>query len=212
MTRRRSGGRPSKFQSGQIQDEILDVASRLFLAEGYGAVSIERIAAVCGISKRTFYHRFENKEKLFAAVVHCLIGRLRPQEVSHLFEGATLEAILLRLADIILGVTLAPESLALHRILVAEATRFPELADVMAAEGSRTEAVTRIAQLLDYHARAGKIKLTDAHFAAEQFLQMLIGVPQRRGLGLGVPMNAAELAAWKTQTVRFFLNGCGWKG
>jgi TetR/AcrR family transcriptional repressor of mexJK operon len=211
VTKKRSGGRPSRVQSGQIEDEILDVASALFLAEGYGSVSIERIATECGISKRTFYHRFDNKEQLFAAVVHRLIARMRPQNVDHLFEGKTLEVILSKLADVILDASLKPEGLALQRLLYADAARFPELAEVMAKEGMRAEAVSRIAQLLDHFTRAGQINPGDTHFAAEQFLQMLTGIPQRRGLKLGLPMIAAEIAAWKTDTVQFFLKACGWK-
>ena len=40
---------------------------------------------------------------------------------------------------------------------------------------------------------------------------MVIGLPQRRALGLGVPMTPAELEAWARDVVNLFLNGCrGW--
>jgi len=208
VVRRRSGGRPSTLQSGQIQEMLLDNAAELFLAEGYGAVSIEKIAARCRMSKRTFYHRFANKEELFAAVAHRLITRMKPEHAEHLFEGKTLEAILLRLAEIILHAALSPEALALHRIILAEAKRFPELAAVMETEGSKAEAITRIAALLESAACKGEIRVPDAGFAAEQFLQMVIGVPQRRAMGAGSAMTNEELAEWTRQTVALFLNGC----
>ena len=52
------------------------------------------------------------------------------------------------------------------------------------------------------------LQVDDAAFAAELFLHMLIGLPQRRAMGLGAPMSARELAAWPRKVVRLFLNGC----
>ncbi len=130
------------MQAGQIRERILDSATELFLTEGYGATSIEAIAKRAGISKRTFYHRFDDKADLFGAVVHRLIARLRPAQTAPLFKGGTLEDILGRLARVILRAALAPQVLALHRMIVSEAVRFPELAIIMDTEGSRREAVT----------------------------------------------------------------------
>ena len=59
---------------------------------------------------------------------------------------------------------------------------------------------------------AGHIAISDARFAAEQFLQMVVSVPQRRALGLGVPLTPAELEEWTTHAVDFFLHGCRVKG
>lgn len=207
-TTRRSGGRPSKLQSGKIEEEILDIATGLFLAQGYGATSIEEVASECGISKRTFYHRFDHKKALFSAVAHRLIRRVRPESMPDLFKGKTLEAILLRLTQAILAAVLTPEALALHRIILAEATRFPELAIVMENEGSKADAISRIAGLLEEEKRKGAIEVDDTLFAAEQFLQMVIAVPQRRAMGLGVPMTSGELAQWALRTVDLFLHGC----
>jgi hypothetical protein len=40
---------------------------------------------------------------------------------------------------------------------------------------------------------------------------MIISLPQRRAMGLGVPMTPAELEAWPRDVVNLFLNGCrGW--
>jgi AcrR family transcriptional regulator len=71
------GGRPSRLESAQLSDRILDVATALFLGEGYGATSIEAIARRARISKRTFYHRFRGKEVLFETVLRRLIERWR---------------------------------------------------------------------------------------------------------------------------------------
>jgi len=199
----RRGGRPSQLQASQIRERILDIATDLFLTQGYGETSIEAIAKRAGISKRTFYHRFDDKADLFGAVAHRLIMRLRPSHAASLFTGGTLEEILQRLAKVILRAALSTEALALYRLIVSEATRFPELAIIMDTEGSRREAVGHIADLLETQAHSGNVSNV-----AEQFLQMVVSVPQRRALGLGTPMTVAQLDAWAHDAVHLFLHGC----
>src|ERR1700730_17965224 len=92
------GGRPSRADALRRRQRILEVATELFLAEGYGSTTIEAVAARAGISKRTFYHRFDDKSALFAAVVHEIIEQIRPPPGVPLVEGATLRDVLRRIA------------------------------------------------------------------------------------------------------------------
>ncbi len=208
MTRARPEGRPTREASEQIGDLILDAATDLFLTHGYGATSIEAVARHVRISKRTFYHRFEDKPALFAAVVHRIIERLRPPANVPLIEGADLPAMLERLGGLILHGALSPQAIALHRLVVAQSARFPELAAVVARAGATEEGVKLIAGLLQREAHKNHLQVQDAAFAAELFLHMLIGLPQRRAMGLGAPLTERELAAWPRKVVRLFLNGC----
>lgn len=206
--RGRRGGRPSRAEAERLGHRILDVATEAFLHEGYGGASIETIARRARISKRTFYSRFENKAALFGAVVRRVVERLRPPDVAGMFEGGSLEEILRRLARYILAAALTPQALALHRVILAEATRFPELAAVVAEQGGSREAIRRIAALLERERAAGRVGIADTVFAATQFLQLVVGAPQRRALGLGAPMLEAELDAWAVAAVSLFLRGC----
>jgi len=208
VTRVRRGGRPSSEASEQLGELILDAATELFLAHGYGATSIEAVAKRVRVSKRTFYHRFADKPALFAAVVHRIVERLRPPASVPIVEGADIQAILQRLAALILGAALSPQAIALHRLIVAESARFPKLAAVVAREGASEEAVKLIAGLLEREAHAGRLVIDDSEFAAQQFLYMVVTVPQRRGMGLGALMSAREVAAWPTKVVELFLDGC----
>ena len=183
----------------------------LFLAQGYGATSIEGVARRAGISKRTFYHRFDDKPMLFGAVVHRIIDRLRPPANVPLLDGADLPEILQRLARIILRGAVSAPAIALHRLIVAESARFPELASVATEQGPTREGIRLIAGVLDAEIRAGNLRLEDPAFAAELFLHMVISLPQRRALGLGIAMTSDELDAWACDVVNLFLNGCrGW--
>src|SRR5438445_5404188 len=129
------GGRPSRLESAQLSDRILDVATALFLGDGFGATSIEAVSRYAGISKRTFYHRFRGKEVLFEAVVRRLIERWTPPLDATLFEGSSLADTLRRAGEYMLGVALTPEALALHRAVIPDATRPPCLARILLDTG-----------------------------------------------------------------------------
>jgi TetR/AcrR family transcriptional regulator, mexJK operon transcriptional repressor len=205
------GGRPSRADALRLRQRILEVATELFLAEGYGSTSIEAVAARAGISKRTLYHRFDDKSALFAAVVHEIIAQIRPPADVPLIEGATLHDVLRRLAGMILRAALAPKALALHRLVMAESARFPELVRAVHGDGSTREATTLISGLLARDLRNSKLNAENRAFAAEQFIFMIVSLPQRRAVGYGTPMTAAELDAWADKSVALFLNGCrGW--
>ena len=205
---RRSGGRPSLEDASRLRERILDAATEMFFAHGYGATSIDAVAQRARISKRTFYHRFDDKAALFGAVLHRIIEGLRPPATTPLLAGTDATEILRRIAGVILHAALTPQALALHRLIVGESARFPKLAAAVATEGSTREAITLIAGVLADQVRAGHLKLDDPTLAAEQFLQMVLSVPQRRALGLGAPMTPAELARWAHGVVDLFLNGC----
>jgi TetR/AcrR family transcriptional repressor of mexJK operon len=209
---RSRGGRPSRSAALELNERILDVATELFLAQGYGLTTIDELARRAGISKRTFYHRFADKSVLFGAVVHRIVDRIRPPPGVPLLEGATLHQVLKRLAGLILHAALSPPAIALHRLITAESARFPELARAAHAQDASQEAIRLISGLLARELDNDQLTAAVREFAAQQFLQLVVVVPQRRALGFGKPMTAAELEAWADASVRLFLSGCrGWR-
>ena len=202
------GGRPSRADALRLRDRILAAATELFLAEGYGSTTIEAVAARAGISKRTFYDRFEDKAVLFAAVVHRIIEHIRPPPNVPLLVGATLPDVLRRLAGMILRAALDPKAIALQRLVNAESVRFPELVRAVASDGATNEATTLIADLLARELRPSKQSAEMRAFAAAQFIFMVVSLPQRRAMGFGAPMTPPELDAWADKVVGLFLDGC----
>ena len=201
------GGRPSRLESARLSDRILDVATALFLGDGFGATSIEAVAKRAGVSKRTFYHRFSGKEMLFEAVVRRMIERWTPPFDEALLNAPNLASGLRRAAEHMLRVALTPEALALHRMVIAEARRFPGLARILHELGAAA-AIERIAGEFDRRITAGEMRRMDSRFAAEQFILMVVTGPQRRALGLGAALGPGELARWITESVALFLEGC----
>ncbi|HUK60834.1 MAG TPA: TetR/AcrR family transcriptional regulator [Stellaceae bacterium] len=200
----RRGGRPTRSGAAEIGERILEVATRLFLSDGFGATSIEAVAQACRISKRTFYHRFRDKPDLFRAVVRRLIADwARPFE-ARVEAGGALEDVLGGAARQILKAALSPEALQLYRLLIAEAPRFPELARIIAE--SSAAANGRLADLFVAEHERGTLALDPRH-AAEQFTNLVIAGPRRRALGLGPVLGTAELETWAAGAVRLFLDG-----
>ncbi len=206
------GGRPPRSASLLLRERILDVATPLFLAHGYGLTSIEAVARQARVSKRTFYHRFADKSALFEAVVHRIIDGLRPPPEVPLIEGATLHAKLKRLAKLILQAALSPPTVALHRLLIAESARFPELARATGARDASHEAISLIGGLLERDLHNTAMDAASRDLAAAQFLQLVIATPLRRTLGGHAPMTPDDIERWTDGAVELFLNGCrGWK-
>jgi TetR/AcrR family transcriptional repressor of mexJK operon len=205
QTLRRVGGRPTARAAALLETTILEAATTGFLADGYAATTIEAIARSCGAAKRTIYARWRGKAALFRAVLERLM-------VQWLFtagdwpESADLETALNEAAERILAIALTPEAVALHRLLIAESARFPELPLMMSQAGAG-EGVSRIAALLDRAVAAGTLPPRDTGFAAEQFLHLLLAGPQRRALGLGRTLDEEQRQVWRKAAVTLFLSG-----
>jgi len=55
-------------QAEATRRAVLDAGRRLFLAQGYGATTIDQVAAAAGVSKPTVFSAVGNKQALLAAV------------------------------------------------------------------------------------------------------------------------------------------------
>jgi TetR/AcrR family transcriptional regulator, mexJK operon transcriptional repressor len=139
--------------------------------------------------------------------VHEVIAHIRPAPDVPLIEGVALADVLRRLAQFILSAALAPQALALYRLVHAEAARFPQLARAVEGDAGNREAVTLIGNLLARELPDSKLAAEDREFAAAQFIFMVMTIPRRRAIGYGTPMTAAELDTWAGRVVRLFLDG-----
>jgi AcrR family transcriptional regulator len=203
----RRSGRPAQADAALIAARILDAGTEAFLSDGYAASSIERIAAAAGVGKRTLYARFGDKAALFRAAVERLISSwLEPFE-SELAEPRSLEEALVAGGDRIVSVALSPEALALHRLVVGESGRFPELVAMLHDAGAKA-GVSRIAALLRQAAARGEVGDIDPIFAAEQFMALVLAGPQRRALGFAPALDEAGRRTWVRRSVALFLEGC----
>ena len=194
------GGRPTRDEAPLLTERVLDAATDLFLREGYGTTSLEAVAAAAGVSKRTLYARFAGKAALLQMVVARLVTNWLPAFDAEIGQGGGLRDTLLGSARVMLATALTPQALGLYRLIIAEIGRFPELALVIRDAGAAM-GTDRLANVM---AVAG---VSDPIWAAEQFMALVLSIPQRRGLGLGSPLDTAGQEVWARQAVDLFLDG-----
>jgi AcrR family transcriptional regulator len=109
------------------RNAILDVAAQSFLEHGYAATTMSAIAAALGGSKGTLWSYFPSKEVLFAAVIDRVTKAFRAQLSLILNPRDGVETALRRFCLEFLRKVTSPEAIALHRLVVGEANRFPEM-------------------------------------------------------------------------------------
>src|ERR1700719_3448743 len=133
---------------------ILRAARQAFLANGFGAVSMDAIARDAGVSKATIYAHFGSKEELFGAVVadaaEQRFGGFSALELDPEDVEASLETIARRFLDLVLS----PEAVAVNRIIIGEVARFPALGNVFWQAGPERSRL----QIEEFLRRAAKAR------------------------------------------------------
>src|SRR6516165_702944 len=124
-------GRPPKELAGEVDARILDAARKVFLERGFEGASIDEIAEVARSGKPTIYARFGNKRGLFTEVVTRDILTHIAEFKTAVPAGATIEQCLTNAATTLLHWGLDSERIALMRLAIAEARRFPDLASTV---------------------------------------------------------------------------------
>jgi TetR/AcrR family transcriptional repressor of mexJK operon len=200
-TRRR--GRPADTRK---HADILAVATDVFLESGYHAASMDVIAARAKVSKITVYAHFSSKQALFSAIIAELVGRLTGAFQRMTLAGLPPEKALRQMARAYLDLALAPRSLALHRLVVAEAARQPQLGRLILHHGPLPITAT----LAAYLKTQPSLRIADPDLAAQQFLGMVLAQNQLGLLLAGKPAAKSKVAlnAAIDHAVELFLNGC----
>jgi AcrR family transcriptional regulator len=150
---------------------ILAAAEELFLELGFRAASMDLVAQRANVSKMTVYAHFPSKRALFAAIIDDLASQLARAIAGFGLEDMPPEAALRLAGRQYLTLALKPSSLALHRLVVAEAARTPGLGPLIYESGP----AQIVRALAEYLARRRELDIADPQLAAEQFLGAVLG-------------------------------------
>lgn len=113
------------------RDAILAVAARSFLEQGYSGTTMSAIAAAMGGSKGTLWSYFASKEELFAAVIEQATIAFRARLADILDDPCdNMRLTLQRFCTGIMEKVTSPDAISLHRLVMAEAGRFPEMGQI----------------------------------------------------------------------------------
>ncbi|WP_337003289.1 MULTISPECIES: TetR/AcrR family transcriptional regulator [unclassified Microbacterium] len=173
----RKRGRPTAHERTQRRDDILDAAVRLFVRDGFERVTLDDIVVEAHVTKRTIYSYIGDRNEIFLAA----IARLRERT---LLVSASEEGVA-SVAESIVMTLQSDDAIGLHRLMIAEAHRIPELARQFYEEGPRS-----------YIAVLGRTLPDRDPAVAEHLFALLLGEPHRqRLLGLRAAPDRAEAAA-----------------
>lgn len=150
------------------KEEIIYATLELASIHGLKAVSLSMIADKVGIKKPSLYNHFKSKEEIVSAMYVFLREQAKknevPDDLSVLFEGRTLEEILLVCLSGYMQFLTVSEMLCFFKVLYAERSTSPEAAQIMLEESDRMVRYTKtLFYALVVH---GKMKNADIDTAA----------------------------------------------
>ena len=174
-------------RSARKREQVIRAGKTMFLRKGFAAASMDAIAANAGVSKMTVYRHFRSKELLFAGVIEELCRRIVDDDLESLLALAP-PAALRRFADRVVAIIFARDTVELHRVVVSESRRFPELGRLFYRSGPQT-CIEMLEAYLRRHRPRGWSN-TDVRRHAEEFLDLIRGYPHLR-LVLGIARRPA---------------------
>jgi AcrR family transcriptional regulator len=127
--RKLPGVRRRRPDAEESQRKILDAAYELFADKGYGATTLNNIAARAGVAKGLVSFHFKTKEEVFQAVVRRAIPKLdRFVPIVPVDErGMACDLFCSMMKEVYRYLVEGSEAKVILRLLVAEGRRFPEL-------------------------------------------------------------------------------------
>jgi TetR/AcrR family transcriptional repressor of mexJK operon len=189
---------------------VVDAARTLFLRQGYGGTTMDEIAQLAGLTKRTVYNNYADKDALFTQIVVDVIAyaeafaRALNQDFEVAITGATLRGTLEDMGRRLALSIVRAEVIALRRLLIGEARYFPSLAREYfdAAPGQVIDALTAGFEAL---ASRRLLRLSDPRRAAAQFAYLVAGEPLDRAMLVGTTPARAQIVACAEDGVETFL-------
>ncbi len=203
-TERRAKGRPTETAAAALRARFLDEALAAFLRDGYAGASINAMAEAAGVSKATVYRVFGSKEDIFRAAAF-KGSQWSIESVKRVIDpnGAP-EDVLYQVILHKLRAAQKPQAVAVTRMVIAEAHRFPDIAAAQWAD--HRYLLDPIVEYLQAQNAQGTLRIENPATAALQ-LSMLAGGGFRTLLDKPLTRTAQE--AWAKSVLHLCLNS--WK-
>jgi len=165
-------GKMRARRSKRKNEVVLAAAEKAFVELGYAGTSVDAIAELAGVSKRTVYSNFDTKQTLFAEVIRKRASQVVPAEIpAALLEGDP-EETLFQIAVAFLKAMFSPEAIALYQTVVADSRQFPEIGAMM-ADGPIRRSQMVFDAYFRQEARKGLMQFPNLDLAAAQFVALL---------------------------------------
>lgn len=180
-------------------------AGRVFLRDGFAGASMDAIAREAKVSKATLYSHFQGKDDLFGAIVRGNCRQMLVDIESSIAAGLGPRELLTAVGLKFLRNMMSDEVMAVYRILVSEAPRFPALGRAVQNAGPGPSCLGLADYFRDQTAK-GALNVPDPEVAADQFFGAILGgIHFRRLIGVDKAATLAEIKARVAAAVAVFL-------
>jgi TetR/AcrR family transcriptional repressor of mexJK operon len=211
--RRRKRRREADPRVVRSRAAVIEAAHALFMEKGYGGTTMDDIARRAGLTKRTLYNNYSDKEALFRLIVSDVMtfAETFARHLSaELATGITAANVRERLHDVAARLAtglVRPPVISLRRLLIGESRLFPELAKEY-FERAPGQVLGVLAASFERLMRAGVVKPSpslDARRVAAQFAYLVVGETLDRAMLTGLVPNDDEIRACARDGVEAFL-------
>jgi AcrR family transcriptional regulator len=205
---RRCRGRPQVRPDEETRQIIYEAARHAFAANGYAATGMEAVARRARVSTKTLYRLIPNKAALFDGMVTDRLDRALAHIDLHAIDHAEIEQALCAVLMACAELTLDQEVVELQRMVLQEACKSSDIAEMFYKNGVQRTTVM-LADWLRVQQKRGLIALDDIDEAAGMLLGMIASAPRRAALFGRLPLpSRAEIEARVRACAKLFLRGC----
>ena len=128
---RAAGGRGTRAaRRDERRAAILAAALEEFAARGFAATRLDDIARRAGVAKGTIYLHFRDKESLFQELVRAMLSPLVGTIEAAALRDLPIRAVVEMIVDLFVNEIYGTRRKEVIRLIVAEGSRFPKLAEV----------------------------------------------------------------------------------
>lgn len=173
--------------SSDKRAKIIAAARELFLSDGFDRSSVDAVAAKAGVSKRTVYDYYGDKQNLLLAVVEesssAVLDMIEQGISDHLWEFEDLEQALISFCEQIVASTNgSSDYMALIRLVMVEAANLPDSFFERLDNATEEGIIRRFTEF----GQTGLLNVPDPematkHFAALTFL-LVFNQPRKTGM------------------------------
>ncbi len=192
----------SKTTSSDTRQRLLAAESRVFGELGYARATTRALAAAAGVTELTLFRHFGSKEKLFAAVLEAYAAPALTSEIDSMLSGDYRQDLLI-MGNIVMRILLERQQSL--RLMLCEATHFPELKEMM-ARNPRTLR-QHLAAYLQRGIDEGKLQPLNAAAMAQAFWGMFFSYAISTNMLDEAPTVELEPAELVAQFVDIFVQG-----
>ena len=186
--------------------QILDGARKVFMDLGFDGASMGEIARSAGVSKGTLYVYFDDKNRLFEAIVE--EEALEQGKVAFNFDPERdVTMTLMEFGQAYIQLLCRPGGGSATRTVMAIAERMPEVGRRF-YERVLENRINRLASYLEAHVKTKDLSIDDCQLAASQFMQMCQASLFLPFIFQAAPAPSAERTAQVVESAtRMFLAG-----